>query len=113
MLRDCGMFSVVNRDTLSNFVELDKIVIKGTMVAHLHKTRESKVRISTVMAIIKDRLLDMMQAPPTDLGPSNSQDIKFKHGVIEPHHDESISFHWVLKTSKANGHHTPMPLPMS
>jgi len=59
MLRDCGVFSVANRDILSSFVKFDRIVIKGTMVVHLHKIRESKVRINSVMAIIEDRLLEV------------------------------------------------------
>jgi hypothetical protein len=32
------------------------------------------------------------QAPPTDSGPSNSQDVRFMDGITEPHDDESISF---------------------
>jgi hypothetical protein len=58
MLRDCAVFSVANQDTLGIFVELGRTVIKGTTVAHLHKTREAKVRINMVKAIITDLPLD-------------------------------------------------------
>jgi hypothetical protein len=50
----CGVYSVDNPDTLDSFVELDRTVIKGTMMAHLHRTQKSKVIISMVRAIIED-----------------------------------------------------------
>lgn len=58
MLRGCGVYNVANLDIPDSFVELDRTVIKGTTVAHLHKIREAKVRINMVRAIIGDLLLE-------------------------------------------------------
>jgi len=49
---------VDNLDTLGSFVELGRTVIKGIMMAHLHKIQESKVIISMVRAIIEDLPLE-------------------------------------------------------
>jgi hypothetical protein len=37
LLQDCDVFSVDNPDIPCSFVEVGKIVIKGTIVAHLSK----------------------------------------------------------------------------
>jgi hypothetical protein len=58
MLHDCGVISVANLDILGNFVELGIIIIKRTIVAHLHKTRESKIRINMVRVITGDLPLE-------------------------------------------------------
>lgn len=47
------------------------------------------------------------QAPPTDPGPSNSQDVRFIDGVVESHYDEG------LEKNNVNSLRTPMSSPLS
>ena len=53
------------------------------------------------------------QAPPTDPGSSNSQDVRFMNAVVDLHWDDTLPLQVKLEKSKVNGLHTPIPSPMS
>ena len=53
------MFNVANRATLVSFVEIDKTVINGEMVVHLHITNEIKDNLKMDMETIEDPLLEV------------------------------------------------------